>query len=101
MRAALDDPAVVEYHDNVGVHDGREAVGDDEDGSVLHQHIHAALNDRLGSRVDRAGCLVEDHNGGIGDGGTRDGDKLSLTLRKVGTVSRDHGVIAVFKTCYK
>ena len=34
VQARLDDPAVLEHEDAVGVADGGEAMGDDEDGSI-------------------------------------------------------------------
>ena len=36
VGAALDDVAVVEHHDHVGVAHGGQAVGDHEDGAALH-----------------------------------------------------------------
>ena len=86
MAAALNYPSVVKHHDDVGVHDGRQAVGDDEHGAPLHELIHAALDDGLGARVDGRGRLVEDHDRGIGAGGARYGDELALALREVRTV---------------
>ena len=47
VGAAFDDLAVVEDHDDVGVLDGRESVGDDEDGASFHERIHAALDEGL------------------------------------------------------
>ena len=35
MGAALDDAAVVQYHDGVGVAHGGQPVGDDEDGAAV------------------------------------------------------------------
>ena len=35
--AALDDAAMVQHHDGVGIAHGGEAVGDDEDGAALHE----------------------------------------------------------------
>lgn len=52
VRAAFDNFAVIQDHDNVGVHDGGKAVGDDENGSAFHQPIHTFLDERFGSRVD-------------------------------------------------
>ena len=47
---------------------------------AVHQSVHAALNDRLGTGVDRAGRLVEDHDRRIGDRSTGDGEQLTLAL---------------------
>ena len=55
MRAAFDYATVVEADDHIGVADRRESVRDDERGASLHKGIHAALDNRLGARVDGAG----------------------------------------------
>ena len=65
VRAALDDPAVVEHHDSVGVLDGGEAVGDDEHRPAFHQPVHAALNEIFRAGVDGGSRLVEDEHGGL------------------------------------
>ena len=95
MGAALDDAAVVENHDRVGVLHGRQAVGNDEDRAALHQCVHAALHQKLRARVDGAGRFVKDHDGRVGDRRAGDGQQLALTLREICAVGREHGVIAV------
>ena len=77
---SLDDPAVVKYHDDIGVHDGGETVCDNEYRSAFHELIHTLLNDGLRSGIDRGCSLVEDHYRRIRYCGSRDGDELSLTL---------------------
>lgn len=81
MRAAFDDAAVVKDHDHVGVADRGKTVRDDENGSAVHQTVHALLNERFRSGIDGGRCLVENHNGRVGNGSTRDGKKLTLTLK--------------------
>ncbi len=78
--ASLDDAAVVEDHNDVGVHDGGESVCDDEHGASVHEAIHTALDDGFGAGIDGGGGLVENHDGRVGHGGTGDGDELALTL---------------------
>ena len=52
MRALFDDVAVVEHEDEVGVLDGREAVGDDEARAALREGVHRRLDGALGAGVD-------------------------------------------------
>ena len=80
MRAAFDDSSVVEHHDGVCVADGGEPVRDDEDGASLHQVVHAFLDKGLGSGIDGAGCLIEDHDWRVSDRRAGDGDQLALPL---------------------
>ena len=68
---------------------------DDKDRAAVHQRVHAALHDGFGARVDRAGGLVENHNGRVGDRRAGDGDELALALRKAAAVAGKHGVVAV------
>ena len=51
VGAALDDAAMVENHDAVGVRDRGQTVGDDEDGAALHQGVHAVLHQSFSVRV--------------------------------------------------
>ena len=95
MGAALDDASVIQYHDGVGVAHGGKAVRDDKDGASGHQRVHAALDNCLSAGVDRAGCLVHDHNRRVCYRGARDGKQLALALAEVGTVAEQHGVVAL------
>ena len=80
MGALLDDAAVVEDDDQVGIADGGETVGDDEGGAALHEGVHASLHKPFRAGVDARGGLVEDEHRGIADGSTGDGNQLSLSL---------------------
>lgn len=93
VGAAFDDLAVVEDHDDVGVLDGRESVGDDEDGASFHERIHAALDEGFGACIDGRGGFVEDHHWWIADGCAGDGEKLTLSLAESGAVAGEDGVI--------
>lgn len=52
VAAALNDAAMVKHHDDIGVHDRGEPVGDDEHRAPLHELIHALLDNGLGMGVD-------------------------------------------------
>lgn len=93
VRAALDDAAVFEDHDGVGVADGGQAVRDHKGGASAHDAIHAALDELFGARVDARSGLVQDEHRRVGDGHTRDGEQLALALRQVGAVGRDRRVV--------
>ena len=72
VSAALDDPALFQHHDGVGFADGREAVGDHKSGAVFHQGVHAFLDVALRSGI-HGGCgLVQNQDGGAGEGGAGD-----------------------------
>ena len=86
---------MIEDHDDVGVLDGAEAVGDDEDGASGHEGVHALLDHGLGVGIDGGGSLIHDHHRWVGDGGTRDGEQLALTLREVRAVRDQHRVVAL------
>ena len=95
VRALLDDAAVVHHEDGVGVADGGQPVRDHEARAVLHQLRHGLLDQHLGTRVDRAGRLVEDEDLRIGQERAGDRQQLLLALRDVGRVVVEHRVVAV------
>ena len=97
MRAALDDAALLENHDAVGVAHGTQPVGDDEAGAPLHQGVHAALDEHLGAGVNGARGFVENQHRGIGDRRAGDGQQLPLALREVAAVAGEHGVVAILE----
>lgn len=95
MGAAFDDLAMVEDHDDVGVLDGRESVGDDEDGASFHERIHTALDEGFGAGINGRGCFVEDHHWRIADGCAGDGEKLTLSLAESSAVASEDGVVTL------
>src|SRR5436189_228976 len=62
VRSLLDDAAVVQNDDEVGVADRREPVRDHEGGTCLHHLLERIEDDPFCLRVDRRGRLVEDEN---------------------------------------
>ena len=81
--AALDDAAIFQNEDRVGVADGGQAVGNDEDCPALHQAVKTALDELFRSGIDGGGRLVEDEHRRFGHGCARNGEQLALTLREV------------------
>ena len=82
MRALLDDLAVLEHDDQVGVADRREAVGDHEGGAAGEQRPQRALDLALGADVDRRRRLVEDQDPRVGEQGAGERDELALAERE-------------------
>ena len=78
VRAVLDDAAVLERDDAVGLAHGRQPVRDDEDGAARRDALHVVLDDALALVVERARRLVEDQDARIADQRARDGDALAL-----------------------
>ena len=80
MRAGLDDAPAVEHDDGIGVDNGGQAVGDDQDGAVRGEGGQRLLDLALGVRVGVGGGLVEQEDRGVGEEGAGDGDALVVTL---------------------
>ena len=93
--AAFDDAAAVQDQYLVGVFDGGQSMGNDEDGAAFHQGIHAPLDDLFGTGIDGAGGFVQDHDGGIGYSGSGDGQQLALALGEDGAAAFEQGIIAL------
>ena len=98
MAAALDDTALLQYHDHVRVHNGGQTVGDDEHRAALHQLIHTPLDNGFGAGVDGGGSLVQNQAGRVGNRRTGDGDELALTLGEVGAVVGEQRVVTLRQT---
>lgn len=78
MGSALDDLAVLQDDDLVGVLDRGQPVGDRERRAVLREAVEAALDEHLRLRVHVAGGLVEHEDLGVFEDGPRDVDALAL-----------------------
>ena len=78
MRAVLDDLAVMQDGDLVGIADGRDAVRD-EDRRTSLDHFAKMIEDVVFSLgIHARECIVEDENSRIADNGARDGRALFL-----------------------
>ena len=49
MGSSFDDVTMIKDHDDIRILDGGKSMGDDEDGSSLHDGIHALGDHGLGS----------------------------------------------------
>src|SRR5579883_1628200 len=95
--APLDNAAIVENEDLVGVDDGREAMGDDERGAVRGNLVEARLDLALGLSVECRGRLVENEDARSLEDDPRDGDALLFAARELQAAFADHAAIAVGK----
>ena len=92
VGAALDDPAVVEEEDAVGVHQRAETVRDD-DGDAAGALGAERADALLGAGVDGGGRVVEDHDGGLQHQRPRDGEALALAAGEGDAALADHGAV--------
>ena len=101
MTSSLDYSAVVKHNDYVAVLYGRKSVSYYEYRSAFHKSVHTLLYECFGTRINGRGCLVEYHYGSVGYRGSRDRQKLFLSLRQVSSVTREQRVIALGQSCYE
>ena len=82
VGALLKDLPLLEDDDAVGLFDGGRPVGDDDGGAVPEYLLQAFLNLGFGERVHAGGGLVEQEDGRILDQHARQGDQLTLAIRR-------------------
>ena len=97
VRAVLDDLALVDNEDEVGVANRREAVSDHERGPPLHDLVESVEDHFLGLRVDRGRRLVENQDRCVLDERARDRDALALASGEAGALLADDRVVALRK----
>src|SRR5919201_4817 len=84
VPAALDDPAVVQHDDLIGLAHGREPVRDRNRRPPLREPVERRLHEPLGLGVERARRLVEDENRRVAENRPRDRDPLLLAAPEAG-----------------
>lgn len=57
--------AVAQHNNAVGITDGREAMSDDNGGTIFEQNIQTFLYLSLGERIDAGSGFIKDDNRGI------------------------------------
>ena len=65
MCVAFGDLPAGEHDDLLRATDGGEAVGDDDNGFVLHQRVDGLLHGDFAFGVQRGGGFVQDDDGGV------------------------------------
>lgn len=79
MGAMLRDLSVTDDQNLVGVLDGIQTVGNDQQGLTLYQFGDSLLNIALIVSVHAGGRLVQNYNGSVFQNTAGDGDTLFLT----------------------
>src|ERR1043166_3860743 len=92
VRAALDDAAVVEDDDVVGVLHRGDAMGDDQHGPPLPDLAQRPQDALLGLRVDGAQRVVEQEDQRVADERAGDGGALLLPARQRDAALADDGL---------
>ncbi|CAM5693919.1 hypothetical protein SFUMM280S_06782 [Streptomyces fumanus] len=87
--------AAVEDDDAVGVPDGRQAVGDDQDGPAARGVRQRPDDVRLAAFVDGAGGLVQDQHRGVGQQRPGEGEPLALAAGQGGAAFAEDGPVTV------
>src|SRR6478736_8629042 len=95
MRALLDEPALFQHDDVVGVHDGREAVRDDERRAVAGDLVERVLDLFLGMAVERARRLVQHQDWRRFQDRAGNRHALLLAPRQFQTALADHGLVTL------
>ena len=98
MRAPLDDAAVAQDDDLVGVSHGGGAVRNQNGGAAVHDAAQAREDALFGLRVDAGEGIVEDEDARIADDGTCDGGALLLSARRSDAALADYRFILIRET---
>src|SRR5579875_2652825 len=94
VGAGFGDFAGLEHYDFVGLADGGEPMGDDEDGAALHEGGERLLDEALGFGIEVGGGFVEDEDGRVFEQGAGDGNALALAAAELEAAFADDGPIA-------
>ena len=98
MRAALDNAAMIEHEDFVGVDDGREAVRNDQCRAIARDFGELGLDHFLGACVECAGGFVKHQNRRILEQRACDRHALLFATREFQTALAYAGVVALRQT---
>ena len=89
---ALDDRAVIEHHDAVGLLDRRQAMRNDERRAIARQLRKRRLDAPLGVGIERRGGLIQNQDRRILQDRARDRDALPLAAREQRAAIAHQGV---------
>ena len=78
MGADFNNSSLVKHHDHVGRTDGRETMGDKEDGAVVEVAEKVVANLSFGLVVESAGGLIHHQQLWVAEQGAGDRNPLSL-----------------------
>ena len=94
VGALFEDAAMVEDDDVIGLADGGEAVGNDEDGALAHEVVERLLDLAFGDGVHAGGGLVEDDKRRVFQEDAGDGEALFFALGETDALFADVGLQA-------
>ena len=92
---------MIDNNDLIGVRNGGQPVGNDQQRLAPHQPSQCRLDDRLVFRVCIGRCLVENDDRRVLQHGTGNGDALPLTAGQVTAGCTAYGLIAVLQPHYE
>ena len=72
-------------------------MSDDKYRSALHQAVHTAFDEKLGTGINGARRFIKDEYDRVADRRACNRNKLTLPLRKVRAVGFEHGIVALGK----
>ncbi len=79
----LDHQTAIDYVDSIGFTDRCQSMGDDHRCTPFHQDVESLLDQTLAFRIERAGGLIQNQDGGIAEDRPCDGNALSLSAREL------------------
>jgi len=97
MATRLDDLAMAQHQDLVGITDGAESVCDHDTRATLRETLQRGLNDLFRPSIDVGRGLIEDQNGWVDDQRPREAQELSLTGAEGPTILLEDVVQASFE----
>ena len=96
VRSFLNQPAMIEHDDMVGMDHSREAMGDDDCRSILHDPGQRFLHAGFRLVVESRGRFVQHEDRRIADNSACDRKPLALAARQGDAVFADQRVVAVY-----
>ncbi len=94
VRTLLDDTPIIDDANDVGMDDRREAVGNDDSRTALHEVIQGTLHKTLALGIEGRSGFVEDEDRGILVDGTGDREALALATGELTPTVPDIGIVA-------
>ena len=94
VRAAFGNLSAGEHDDLLRAADGGKAVGDDDNGFVLHQRVDGLLHGDFAFGVERGGGFVQDDDGRVFQQGAGDADALFFAAGEFAADVAHAGLVA-------
>src|SRR5258705_8995500 len=100
MSSLLDDAALIQDTDQVGILHCRDPVRNNQAGTVAHNSAKPREDLLLRVRVDRGQGIVENENPGFSHNRSSDGRSLLLTAGKSNAPFPDENIVSIRKAGY-